>query len=454
MSGNSPAIDIKDAYNAVTLDPLQSGDPRYVDCSPARGEEGDIVKTLAWRIDSSKGPMTQLISGHRGCGKSTELLRLVKDLEDKDFLVVYFAADEDLDVGDLVYTDLLVAIIKRLERSLADNDIQIDPRLMNGILMWFAEVVYEWSDEKTVTKTLDTEFELGLKAPVLLPLIAKMFAKITGQIQTGRKSRKDIRERLEPQVSQLIARMNEFIQAALPEIKRNGYRDLVLVIDNLDRIVLRVLDETTKSTTHDALYLDHAEQLKALDAYMVYTVPISMFYSPKETQLTGSFPNYAILPMIKVQEEDGNTCKNGIELLCKVAKERIDIEHLFANGVVEYLALKSGGMLRDFIRLLAYTIELAQAKGGRIPIDQEIAERAFRRLINEYGRMVPDEHFDLLAKVAKNKHAPNDTEHQSMLYNLSVLEYMNGDRWCDVHPAIRELPEFKDAWRHIGEASR
>jgi hypothetical protein len=325
---------------------------------------------------------------------------------------------------------------------------------MNGILMWFAEVVYEWSDEKTVTKTLDTEFELGLKAPVLLPLIAKMFAKITGQIQTGRKSRKDIRERLEPQVSQLIARLNEFIQAALPEIKRNGYRDLVLVIDNLDRIVLRVLDETTKSTTHDALYLDHAEQLKALDAYMVYTVPISMFYSPKETQLTGSFPNYAILPMIKVQEEDGNTCKKGIELLCKVAKERIDTEHLFANGVVEYLALKSGGMLRDFIRLLAYTIELAQAKGGRIPIDQEIAERAFRRLINEYGRMVPDEHFDLLAKVAKNKHAPNDTEHQSMLYNLSVLEYMNGDRWCDVHPAIRELPEFKDAWRHIGEASR
>ena len=116
MTGNHPATDIKDAYNAVTLDPLQSGDPRYVDCSSARGYDGDIVSTLAWRIDSSNAPMTQLISGHRGCGKSTELLRLAKDLEDKKFLVVYFAADEDLDVGDLEYTDLLVAIIKRLER--------------------------------------------------------------------------------------------------------------------------------------------------------------------------------------------------------------------------------------------------------------------------------------------------------------------------------------------------
>ena len=94
-------------------------------------------------------------------------------------------------------------------------------------------------------------------------------------------------------------------------------------------------------------------------------------------------------------------------------------------------------------------LELAQASGGKTPIDPMIAERAFRRLVNEYGRMVPDEHFDLLAEVAKNKQVRNDTQHQAMLYNLSVLEYMNGDRWCDVHPAVRELAEFKNAWRQI-----
>jgi hypothetical protein len=443
MTEAHPSIDIKGAYNAVTLDPLQSGDPRYVDCSSARGYDGDIVSTLAWRIDSSKGPMTQLISGHRGCGKSTELLRLVKDLEDKNFLVVYFAADEDLDVGDLECTDLLVAIIKRLERTLAEKDIQIDQRLMDGILMWFAEVVYESSEEEDITKTLNTEFELGLKAPAPLPIIAKMFAKITGQIRTGQKSRKNIRSRLEPQVDHLIARINEFIQAALPEIKKKGFRDIVLIIDNLDRIVLRNLD--AKTTTHDALYLEHAAQLKALDAYMIYTVPISMFYSPKETQLTGAFPSYAILPMIKVQEKDGKSCEKGRDLLYKVAEERIDVKHLFAGDVVLHLAEKSGGVLRDFVRLLAYAIELAQAGGGKIPIDLIIAERAFQRLVNEYGRMVPDEHFDLLAKVARYKKVRNDAQHQAMLYNLSVLEYMNGDRWCDVHPAILELSDFQNA---------
>jgi len=106
MSTISPAAKLKEAYNAVKLDPLESGDPRYVDCSPARGGE-DVVRFLSLRIENSTHPMAQLISGHRGCGKSTELKRLVKDLENKGYLVVYFAADEDIDVGDLVYTDLL-----------------------------------------------------------------------------------------------------------------------------------------------------------------------------------------------------------------------------------------------------------------------------------------------------------------------------------------------------------
>ena len=448
MNCNPPAANLKDAYNSVLIDPLQSGDPRWVDCSSARGDT-DVVGLLALRIEGSGRPTAQLISGHRGCGKSTELLRLVNRLEREKFLVVYFAADEDIDMGDLVYTDLLLSIIKRLERTLSENGIQIDERLSRGIMMWFAEVVYDWTDLTAMEAILKTEFELGLQAPAPLPMIAKLLARITGQIRTGHESRKDIRLSLDPQIFALIERINEYIRAALPEIKKKGYRDLVIIIDNLDRIVLRVLDEKTGRTTHDALYLEHAEQLKALDAHMVYTVPISMFYSPKATQLSGAFPNYKILPMIKVENEDGSPCQDGIDLLSDVAKKRINVELLFESGLIDFLAEKSGGMLRDFIRLLGYTIEMAEAGGGKIPVPKRYAERAFRFLINEYGRMVPDRHFELLAKVAKNKKAKNDTDHQAMLYNLSVLEYMNGDRWCDVHPAVRELAEFKDACRQI-----
>lgn len=120
-----------------------------------------------------------------------------------------------------------------------------------------------------------------MKSPVHLPIIAKLLARITGQIKTGHEIRKDIRLKMDSQIYPLIERINEFIHAALPEIKKKGYHDMVFIIGNLDRIVLRVLDEMTKRTTHDALYLDHVEQLKTPDAHIVYTVPISMFYSLK-----------------------------------------------------------------------------------------------------------------------------------------------------------------------------
>ena len=168
MSCDPPAVNLKDAYNAVLLDPLQSGDPRWVDCSQARGGT-DVMGLLALRIEGSSRSTSQLISGHRGCGKSTELLRLANRLEREKFLVVYFAADEDIDMGDLVYTDLLLSIIKRLERTLSEKGIKIDERLSKGILMWFAEVVYGWKDEAVMEAALKTEFELGLNAPAPLP---------------------------------------------------------------------------------------------------------------------------------------------------------------------------------------------------------------------------------------------------------------------------------------------
>jgi hypothetical protein len=83
---------LKNIYNA--FDPfraLPAGDPVYVNCSEVRGEENILVDvgrqiTLANRITH------QLYTGHRGAGKSTELLRLQADLEAQGYKVVYFAA--------------------------------------------------------------------------------------------------------------------------------------------------------------------------------------------------------------------------------------------------------------------------------------------------------------------------------------------------------------------------
>ena len=99
---------LDEIYNAFTPTPLQPGDPAYVDCRSVRGDE-DVVEDLGRTIGRSRDFTYQLYSGYRGSGKTTELLRLKKDLEDRGHKVVYFAADEeDLSVQDAQYTLLAI----------------------------------------------------------------------------------------------------------------------------------------------------------------------------------------------------------------------------------------------------------------------------------------------------------------------------------------------------------
>jgi len=54
----------------------------------------------------------------------------------------------------------------------------------------------------------------------------------------------------------------------------------------------------------------------------------------------------------------------------------------------------------------------------------------------------------VLARVHLLKTVQNDEPHQLMLYNLSVLEYVNdAPPWHDVHPAVTKLPKFQEALR-------
>jgi predicted AAA+ superfamily ATPase len=79
------------AYGAVDPDvPLEPGDPRYVDLNSARGDE-DLPALIARRIrfTSAGSWHRQLLTGHRGSGKSTELKCLQGLLDQAGFFTVY-----------------------------------------------------------------------------------------------------------------------------------------------------------------------------------------------------------------------------------------------------------------------------------------------------------------------------------------------------------------------------
>lgn len=104
----------------------------YVNYEAVRGK-WNVVRELDNRITRSKKPTCQLYSGHRGVGKTTELLRLKDHLEAKHYKVVYFAVDdEDVETQDAEYADIaktqlpqpckgIVIIVDNLDRISENN---------------------------------------------------------------------------------------------------------------------------------------------------------------------------------------------------------------------------------------------------------------------------------------------------------------------------------------------
>jgi predicted AAA+ superfamily ATPase len=127
MAPGYPVQTVDEAYHVCHPDlVLEAGDPRYVPLTPVRGGF-DLPTTITNNI--RRTPLgsfhQQLVTGHRGCGKSTELKQLQARLWAEGYFAVYVDAEALLDLGDLTYLDVLVALTQELEEALRGEKIRI-----------------------------------------------------------------------------------------------------------------------------------------------------------------------------------------------------------------------------------------------------------------------------------------------------------------------------------------
>jgi AAA ATPase domain len=191
---------LKDIFNS--FDPFQAlpaNDPRYVDCGAVRGD-ADITSTLGRKLLRANSNMCQLYGGHRGSGKSTELLRLKAHLEQKNCWVVYFAAEEnDIEPSDTEYTDIIVAITKHILAEVKGAN-------STALQKWISD---RWAD---LSGIFQQDFELE---KVTAEAKLADFGKITTTMKSSPNQRKQIREKLEPHTQSLCDALNEQIDLKL-----------------------------------------------------------------------------------------------------------------------------------------------------------------------------------------------------------------------------------------------
>ncbi|MCH8806040.1 MAG: AAA family ATPase, partial [Planctomycetes bacterium] len=237
-----------DVYRVFDPDePLPPDKPDlYVELDDVRGQAA-VVQRLANAIRRSAGSTCQLLAGHRGSGKTTELLRLQSELETgtgKRYFTVFCGADEDVDRNDVDFPDVLAAIVRQMAEQIRKRaKIELKPGLF--IACW--ERFKHLFDNKFSFETI------GLEAGML---------KVTAAIKSSPDARLEIRKLLEPDTGNWIVAANDVISAAALELRSKGYHGLVIIVDDLDKMVVR-RHEPAGCSTAEHLFVHRQAQLSA-----------------------------------------------------------------------------------------------------------------------------------------------------------------------------------------------
>ncbi|GFE68602.1 ATP-binding protein [Chroococcus sp. FPU101] len=432
-------ISIYNSFNP--FEPLNPGDPKYVDCSKVRGDE-DIFREIGKKIIRSQKCTYQLYTGHRGVGKSTELLRLKQDLESKDCFVVYFGATEDIDEQDVHYTDILLACTRHILQQLRDyaNDAPV--------VNWLKD---RWTDIQDLASS-----ELELESIEIEPNI-DFFAKLTASIRKAPSKREEIRKKVDLYGVSLIKALNIFIQEAMQNTKFNEkFSKLVVIADNLDRIAF-LLRENGR-TNYDEIFLDYHTQLTSLQCHIVYTAPLLLVYSDRALELRNLYDSPEVLPMIMVKDKQYNLYKKGIDKMTEILCRRIQNYPIKYNqpnlGIfdTEETRVKLCQMTGGYVRELMLFMQTAMDYIDDFPITEKSINRALNDAREKTYRIgINQDEWNKLAIIARDKIIPNEIEYRSLLFRRCVLEYWeidekdNPKRWYDVHPLIEDIDEFKTA---------
>lgn len=423
----APAESLRDIARSCDVDaPLESDDPRWQDFSPARGDHASraLLRELEWRRAGAFVHAAFL--GHRGAGKSTEILRLTDRLQ-AAYSTVYLAATIEMDPFQIEAEDLLLNLVMAVEARMREIGAPLDPELLKRVTQWFHEVVSttEWA------RNFNAEIAAGAEAKAPIAFLGSLFASAKALFKQESKYRTEVKETLKKYPGSLLASVNDVLDAANRAL---GDRPLLVVIDNLDRYNPEVINR---------LLVDGADRIRQLRCNLILTPPINLMLQPQSEQLDSVYRCHVLYtvrlrrPDQRYDEFDGP----GRDLMENALRLRINLDRMIPDPEArDRLIAASGGAIRELLDLVAQAAYMA--KGDVIAFDdveRAVARRRqrMRDLINANGWM------DALRRLAREKQIFPEDECLAVLFHRLAFKY-NGDGWYDVHPLVTELPEFRD----------
>jgi energy-coupling factor transporter ATP-binding protein EcfA2 len=420
---------LKEAYQASDVQPLTGENMAryYVDLSAVRNTEAIEGVSTDLDIHEPGEFDTILLTGHRGCGKSTELKRIQPQCENK-YRVIYREFDWERDVNDAEYTDLYLLLSKKVADDLTELRLKFDPKLLDSSEAGFKDV------------TEETEASAGAEIPFISKLVAKLIGKVRDSSQ-----KKVIRETLGRNLSRLQTDINLLFKDAFDKLKRkypDRYQKGVwVIVDNLDRI---------PPSVGNHLFFDDAPQLAELDCTIIYTGQISVIYSYKNVSNLLGNPN--IVPMVNIYEVSRSECdlnynQQRWDGVGSLSDRRVDVSSAIFADRQQLLDLVKprGGHVRQLMQVSRSACHTAITRKHSKVLAENVTY-ALKQQQFDFEKSTPEpEYYTKLPEVGIEKEITKDERGQNLIFNVSVVKYNGNRRWNYVNPLVKQSYAFQQA---------
>lgn len=397
----------------------------YVDWQQQLG--GDDVKyVLAGGIARSGGQaLIHLFTGPRGVGKTTELYRVERLLEEgergKRFFVSMLMAEAWLDLADFQPEELCFQMVRQLVTDLREAGY-----IPSGAVREFF-------------KKLGVEFnkKLGLDA---IEIGADPLRFTFKYQDVPHSRRRDFRDLLQGQLPRIYDLVNDQLitDARSWLTEHEGVDDILMIVDEIDRVPL--LGEN-----HEQLFIGRAGILRALDCHVLYTIPIELAYSARQATLRDIYGTEILtLPVMPVLDRAGNIHPVAHGALREIVERRVSAAALSLEEVFESDELltevlsASGGHVRTLFVLLRSMLDRAEC----LPVTEGIVRRSLRRTAADLARALSKHDWSLLEEVRATKQQVNGGSSDAwnrLLRDSYVLTYYEEETgyWYDGNPLLK-----------------
>jgi hypothetical protein len=406
----------------------------FIETDRARDPHQDTRRRITQALQASDD-VRILFYGHRGCGKSTELNKLLEENRD-EFLPVKFDVRKEMPPVSVRAEDLILVIMERVFATLDEEDIEVDEGILDKVYDYFADTT------ETETRGREATAQVGAGVDASARPLGKLlglFATFRGDIKAGAKSETTTVRKLRQRPADLLAQSHLVFESARGGLEERDLR-LLVVVEGLDKVDVGQARE---------LFVDNVSLLSSLTTNIIYTIPIWLFHSPDAEAFTAQFDETVAQPMLKVRTPDGDRA-DGFQVVRDIVLSRLE-ESAIGDDALNLLVEKTAGGLRHAFQVLHMAATMSDAE---IPLAQRHIEYGLGKLRAEMARQItlPRDGKDwgdltvegLLERLAdyarkqdQGRPIPimSDRVNQILLQSCALVEY-NGEGWLGVHPLV------------------